>query len=131
MQESNELNAAERELEAVLKTMRPAAARIDPVLAAFSAGQRSARRQVRLWQSAAAFFLMMGVGGWLLNVSTTQVVDRPFDPTIAIVAPSAAMQTVPDQSVARLRQAMRDHGINGLPEVHVPAVQVIQAQEML
>ena len=62
MSDQDELNPAERELEAALKSLTPRAARLDPVAAAYSAGQRSARREVRGWRVATAAMALVALG---------------------------------------------------------------------
>src|SRR3954453_19265883 len=66
MFDEDELNAAERELEAALKSLRPAPAQI--VLA--RTGIRSARStvgQLRVWaMTAAAAAVLIGGGAWLV-----------------------------------------------------------------
>ena len=66
MQDEAGLDPPERELELALRSLAPAVARIDPVSAAFEAGRRSSRRQVRLWQSAVAALLLVSAGSWLI-----------------------------------------------------------------
>src|SRR5688572_10223984 len=85
-QHGNEnLTPAERELEAALTSLTPAAAQIDPVAAAFDAGGRAARRQVRVWRSATAAMLLIAVGGWLMPLGRA-----PHHPGETIVATSPA-----------------------------------------
>ena len=66
MSEMDELSSAERELEAALHSLAPASADVDLVPAAFEAGRRSARRQLRWWQSAAIALLVVSTAAWLL-----------------------------------------------------------------
>ena len=62
----DELSPEDREMEAALRSLAPASAEIDPVAAAFEGGRRSARRQLRLWQSAAITLLVVSTAAWLL-----------------------------------------------------------------
>src|SRR4051812_8876901 len=62
----DKLNAAERELEATLKSLRPAPARIDLSGAVVRNG-RSAGGRLRVWAIAAtAAAVLVGGGAWLL-----------------------------------------------------------------
>ncbi len=66
MRETDELTAAELRFEQALKSLRPTAARIDPLAAALAARRRASRRRVRLWQTAAAAITIAATGGvWL------------------------------------------------------------------
>jgi hypothetical protein len=64
--EETNLTPADRELEAALKSLAPSrSTRVNPVDAAFTAGGRSARRQLRVWQSATAALMLVAIGSWL------------------------------------------------------------------
>jgi hypothetical protein len=62
----DKLNAAERDLEAALKSLRPAPARIDLGATVVRSG-RSAGRRLRVWAIAAtAAAVLIGGGTWLV-----------------------------------------------------------------
>ena len=76
MSDQDELNTADRELEVALKSLTPKASRLDPVAAAYSAGQRSAQRQTHRWKLATAAIVVLGAGSWLtptMQIWTTQM----------------------------------------------------------
>jgi hypothetical protein len=127
MQDQNELNPVERELERALRTLSPAAARIDPVAAAFAAGQVAGSRAVRLWQSAAVLMLAVGAAGWLVR-SGREIVDsrETTSPTVAIVTEKLPAGTLSAHSVLRLQQAVREGGLEGLPTVYLPRVEILR-----
>ena len=123
--EPTDLTPADRELEAALKSLAPSRTTdIDPVAAAFAAGSRSARRQVRFWRSAAAAVLVIGIGSWLI----------PFDraphppPTLATVPPppvviAAAPPAPPgSHSLVALQHVVHEKGVDGLPTTEAPTV---------
>ena len=70
MSEHEELNPADREVAEALRSLTPAAVRIDPVAAAFAAGRQSARNQLVRWRGLAACAVSGGrrrvalAGGW-------------------------------------------------------------------
>ena len=113
MSEEDELNPVERELEAALKSLRPRATRLDPVAAAYCAGQQSAHREVRRWRVATAAVALLGAGTWLLpmgqNLSRQK---RVLVPVVAAVSPE--MRPVPDQSLIVLRKIVWEKGVDNL-----------------
>jgi hypothetical protein len=131
MQNEDGLNAAERELESALRSLAPRSAKIDPVAAAFEAGRRSARRQVRLWQSAAAAMLLVSAGAWLVPVSRDGVAVAPRRVMPFAGSTARATQPFSVQSVARLRAAVRERGLDGLPVVQIPAAELMRVDNRL
>src|SRR3954453_7330838 len=66
MFDEDELNAAERELEAALKSLRPAPAQIVLARTVIRSG-RSTVGQLRVWaMTAAAAAVLIGGGGWVV-----------------------------------------------------------------
>ncbi len=127
MPEQDGLNPAERELEEALKSLAPAAARIDPIGAAFEAGRRSVRSQVRVWRAATAAAILIGIGSWVLSVGPgigTHV------PVVAITVPSIS-QPLPPQSLFMLQAAYRDKGLAGLPATNLPPVGATRSADLL
>jgi hypothetical protein len=127
MSEPDGLNPAERELEAALKSLAPAATHIDPIAAAFEAGQRSCRRQMRVWQAAAAALLLAGTGLWFVpagqqtgaapsGASASSIAER-----VELIHPdSAPAKPLGDQSLMMLQAAVAARGLDALPEVQLP-----------
>jgi hypothetical protein len=124
MQEPNGLNPEQLELESALRSLSPAAARIDPITAAFTAGRRSSRRQLHLWRSAAVLVVLAAVGSRLIPTSRNSVVSPSVrsNETVAIQSPPEAPAP---QSVRVLQETMREKGPDGLPSANVPSVQII------
>jgi hypothetical protein len=116
MSDQDELDPAERELEAALKTLTPRAARLDPVAAAYSAGQRSARREVRRWRVATAAMALLGVATWLPPAGQywTSKMELGVPITVAV---SPEMGPVPEQSVVMLQKVVWEKGVDGLTPV--------------
>jgi hypothetical protein len=127
MSEQDGLNPAERELEEALKSLAPAAARIDPVSAAFEAGRRSVRTQLHVWRMATAAALMIGAGSWLIPIGAG-IENRT--PVVAVAATPMAPALAP-QSVFVLQAAMREHGVAGLPATRLPDVGSGRASDVL
>jgi hypothetical protein len=123
MSEQDGLNPAEQELEEALKSLAPAAARIDPVSAAFEAGRRSVRTQLHVWRMATAAALLIGVGGLMLprHVGVGPNIQSGMQVAVHRSAPELA-PPLAAQSVFRLQAAVREHGIAGLPPTRLPAV---------
>ena len=130
--DDDDLTPAERELEGALKSLSPKRpAGIDPIAAAFAAGRRSARTQVRLWQSAAAAVLMIAVGSWLIppGQPRTVMVSTARPETVAVVT-SAPMSLPPSgQSMLMLQQAVRERGVEGLPETELPTIRHLRVAD--
>lgn len=129
MSEPDELNPAERELEVALKSLAPTATRLDPVSAAYEAGRRSARRQVRVWRAAAAVLALVGAGVWLLP-SGHYIIARQELGVPRVVAVSRESAPMSEQSMAMLRKAIWEKGVDSLSPVQLAPVKVIHVDEM-
>ena len=126
-----DLNPADRELEAALKSLSPArTAQIDPLAAAFAAGARSTRTQVRLWQSAAAAVLLVALGSWFMpsGERANTVVTMP--PEMIAVATSAPVTSPPSgHTMLMLQHTVRERGVDGLPETDLPTIRNLRAAD--
>ncbi|HEY4232319.1 MAG TPA: hypothetical protein VGM76_02750 [Lacipirellulaceae bacterium] len=131
MSEQDELNPAERELEAALRSLTPATVRIDPVAAAFAAGERTARRQLRQWQSATAALVVISACAWFVPVQRGTIFGRHIEAPAPIADSVAVVQPHSEQSLLKLRQAIWEKGDDGLPAVELPLVTPLRANEML
>jgi hypothetical protein len=138
--EQNDLTPADRELEAALKSLAPSrATRLDPVAAAFAAGSRSAQRQVRFWQSAAAAVVMIGVGSWLVpfghraNVAPPPPLVATSPPpaiAVATTAPPSPPASLASQSLVTLQHAVYENGVDGLPQTQLPTVRDLRVTDL-
>jgi hypothetical protein len=136
--EENDLTPADRELEAALKSLAPTRpSGIDPLTAAFAAGGRAARREVRFWQSAAAAVLMIAIGGWLIslgrdaNVSPPTIASAPPpSPLIVATAPAPSWSSPGRHSVVTLQQTVHAKGVDGLPTTELPAVRNLRLADL-
>ena len=128
MQEQDDLSPANRELELALKSVRPAGGNVDAVAAAFVAGRRSARLDVRMWKAAAVMALCVGVGSRYVTFGERQA--RPSESHEAVVAsgysPPAA---VSEQSVLWLQRAVGERGLAGLPAAPTPGVRAVRGKD--
>lgn len=131
MQEEPGLTPAQRELESALKSVSPAAGRVDPLAAAFSAGRHSARRQARFWQSAALLLLAAGAGSWLAPAWHGGVQRGQDLPGMALVVrhESPRVPPVSDQSLLVLQAAISRKGADALPVTHLPSIHDVQSIE--
>jgi hypothetical protein len=124
MQEPNGMSDEQLELESALRSLSPAAAKIDSIIAAFTAGRRSSRRQLHLWRSAAVLILLVAGGSRLIPSGRISAVPPSVraDGTVAV-------QTMPEppapQSVQVLQETIREKGLDALPSANVPNVQII------
>jgi hypothetical protein len=137
------LTPAERELEAALAALRPAAVKLDAAAAMFEAGRRAggrtARRQVAAWRAAAAVLLVTAGASFALNAGprvveherlvyapapqqpvTTPapgggIVPFPVAPDIAASPPHPPAAAPQREGMLALRQAVMDGGIDALP----------------
>jgi hypothetical protein len=121
MQDENDLtsklDAAERELEAALSGLTPAATatRRDEVM--FAAGARSGRRSLRIWQSTtAALAACVGVSLFIHIEPQTRDVARQSPPLQAapVVASVNPLSNSP-YSLAALRRVVQEGGVDALP----------------
>jgi hypothetical protein len=125
----DELGPGERELETALKSLSPARPGVDAVGAAFSAGRHSGRREARLWRGAAGVFLLALAGSWVVPArhrGGPPVVESP-----ALVSVPAASSVVrpPSQSLIMLDKAVRDGGLDALPDAGLPPAQAVRARD--
>lgn len=98
MRHEDELTPELRELERALKTLRPTAARIDPVAAAHAAGRRSARGRLRAWQAAAAVAALAAGGAWLALNSR-----GPIAPNLELQEPGAEARLAATAPLVKLQ----------------------------
>jgi hypothetical protein len=124
------LSDPDHELEGMLRSLMPAAARIDPLAAAFDAGRNSQRRRVWAWRSAAALMLVVGVAGWLLPLRR-HVSSPPPNFSAVIPISTRPVTPLPDHSLLMIQQAVRDGGVDALPEAQLPAIRLINARDLL
>jgi hypothetical protein len=129
-EQHNNLSPADRELEAALKSLAPAAALgIDAIAAAFVAGQRAKRREIFAWRCATAATLFV-VGALLATLTSTlhspggQFSEHGTGSLAAYREPVAAPYTAPQQSVLILNETVRQRGIEGLPAPRFPTAQL-------
>lgn len=125
MSHENDLNPADRELEAALRSLSPASARVDPIAAAFRAGENSARRATRAWQSLAAVVTVALIGSWMIPSPRNSKLPALVDSTTPI-----AVETVNPQSVLVMQQAVGAGGIDALPRTLVPPSRALEAKDI-
>ncbi len=130
MSHEDNLNPADREFEDALRSLSPKTARIDPVAAAFCAGERSARRTTRRWQAVAAVMVLALVSSWLIPsfdraTTSPHLVVQLQSPDSAAVVPA-----VDAHSVLAMQEAIRDRGLSGLPRAEIPTVRAFDAEDM-
>jgi hypothetical protein len=104
---SNEisLNDDERELEAALRSLPPAPARLNVTAAKQAAANVARRRQRRRWQLAAAAALVAGLPAWAVWPARQPAPE--IEPRVAVAAPSTAVQLPPTPpTIANYRLAL-------------------------
>ena len=128
-----EMSAADRELEAALRSLSPKRTTdVDPIAAAFAAGRQSARTQVRLWQFAAAAVLMIAIGSWLIPPGAdrgSRVVVATAPETIATATSAPVVSPPSGHSMLMLQQAVRERGVDGLPETELPTIRNLRVAD--
>ena len=129
MSDQYELNPAEQELEAALKSLAPKAARLDPVAAAYSAGQRSARRETRRWRVATAAMALLVVASWLFPAGQSWLAERHLRGPV-VVAVSPEMRPVSEQSMVMLQRVVWEKGVDGLSPVQPAPTKVLHIDEI-
>jgi hypothetical protein len=128
MFEQSELNPADRELEASLKSLTPKAAHIDPVAAAYCAGQRSARREIRRWRIAAAVIALVGAGSWVVPVGQRSMGGNH---AADIVVHPPEIRALPEQSMINLQRVVWEKGVDGLAPVQPAPTKGIRFDEVI
>lgn len=136
MREHEKLTSADRELEAALGSLAPSKLQIDPVVAAFLAGRRAGRRQLRIWQSVAAMLLVVSAGIWLTagTADHFMLVQHPQRTHLrgnAELGDELVAARFSSQSFAVLQAAVREHGLDGLPVVELPSAQLTRIDHRL
>jgi hypothetical protein len=129
MSDQDELNPAERELEAALKSLTPRATRLDPAAAAYSAGHLSARREVRRWRVATAAMALLGAGTWLFPVGQNFWNEKQARVPV-VVAVSPEMRPVSEQSMVMLQRVVWEKGVDGLAPVQPAPTKNIHIDEI-
>jgi hypothetical protein len=125
MQEPNGLNDEQLELESALRSLPPAAARIDPITAAFTAGRRASRRQLRLWRSAAVLILLVGAASRLVSHQRNVTIQpRDLSENKIVLSPEQPPPEPPaPQSLQALQQIVREKGLDAMPSANLPTIQ--------
>jgi hypothetical protein len=121
MLENEPMNPADRELESTLRSLAPASKGVNPIAAAFAAGERAGHRSVRRWQSATALVLLLGIAlQFRPGRSVHNVSPRDSGGMVAVthVQPSPA-QALSDQSVFMLQRAFGEKGVEALPTIRL------------
>jgi hypothetical protein len=125
----DDLNPADRELEDALRSLSPALARIDPIAAAFAAGEKSAQRVTHVWQSLAAIVTVALIGSWMIPTPHHAAPGNQFV-EMAGSNPPQVVTAMDAHSVMAMQEAIRDRGIGALPKIEVPAVRPFDAKDM-
>ena len=132
MQHEQDLTPAHRELERELRSLTARPGQIDAIAAAFDAGQRSQRRKLRRWRSAAGLFLLIAAGSFLLPPPRTIQVPQTVTGVPLVVDTSVPpAPQVCDQSLLILQQVISRRGVDSLPESRLPAVGSMGSKETL
>jgi hypothetical protein len=130
MSHEDNLNPADREFEDALRSLSPKTARVDPIAAAFRAGERSARRTTRVWQSLAAIVVLALVGSWLIPSFDRPRTAPHFLVQLQSPDSAAVVPAVDAHSVLAMQEAIRDRGLSGLPRAEIPTVRAFDAEDM-
>ena len=138
MSEVNETGSPRDDLERVFRSVAPASAKIDPIAAAWDAGRRVARREVRIWKAAAAFTLLAGMGtGWISHVNyppdavpklSGTWVELPAQPPRRS---DASISPVSNQSLLMLQRVIQEKGVEGLPQPAMSPARSIKGDDSI
>jgi hypothetical protein len=131
MQEHDELNPADEEVVEALRSVAPAAVRIDPLAAAFAAGRQSAENQLVRWRALAATLLVAGSAAWLLPAREYGADANRPQPTIASQISDNRMPETHAQSLVSLQHAVYRYGIHSLPATNIPRAGSIRIGDRL
>jgi hypothetical protein len=139
--ELNDISPADRELEAALKSLRPAQAAIPVADTLFEAGRRAAveqtRKQLRIWRGLAVVLAI--VAGQAAFFPRAQVVEQrtvivaadpahqPVEPIAA--KPTEAAEPLAAESMLSLRQVAMEKGVDHLPLPRGGRVRFLQLRD--
>jgi len=125
----NEVDESELKLAEALKSLEPAASRMDPIAAAFTAGRRCGRRRERAWGAAAIVCAVLAICPRLMPGGKSPLPAHPASSwTVSAVAEPLPSS---DVSALQLDRDVLDHGLAGLPAAHFAAMPVMTARDML
>ena len=149
MQENDAVN---RELEDALRNQSPKTAKVDPIAAAFAAGQRSTLRKLRVWHSAVAAMLLVNLGLWCwpslhngvplvpaLDTSRNRTIGVLSGPSplmtstslsVPVMLPDSERPPLSDQSLAALERTVLERGVDALPVAHVPTQRPVNLDKL-
>jgi hypothetical protein len=120
-------NAADMEMARVLKSLSPAAARVDAINAAIDAGRRIERRRTRIWQGTTFSAVMLCAALWI------SAADRATPKALSAPQWTSSARTVveplPAESEARLQAAVELPGLAGLPPLDRAADQPVHVSD--
>jgi hypothetical protein len=126
MSEQDGLTPELAALSEALKSLKPAAARVDPLAAAFAAGRRSALRPLRVWQSIAAVVLVAGTTTALLSLHRSAMAPPAVAPMIVQASePIPAAQPISAQSWLALQATVSRNGVDAIPVSDIPSGNVM------
>jgi hypothetical protein len=131
MSEHDELSPVDQEVVEALRSLKPAAVRIDPVAAAYAAGRKAAKNQVLSWRAIAAVLLVAGTASWLVPAGESQVPDVRSQPSLASAVPDVRVADAHAQSLAALQYAMYRNGIRSMPATNIPPAGSIRVSDRL
>jgi hypothetical protein len=131
MSEHDELNPVDQEVVEALRSLVPAAVRIDPVAAAFAAGRQSAQNQLVRWRALAATLLVACTAAWLWPAGDYGADGNRPQPAIASQFSNSSWSDAHSQSLAALQHSLVRNGIQSLPTTSIPPTGVIRIGDRL
>jgi hypothetical protein len=112
--EQDNLDGAERELEAALRGLKPGPATIDPLACAFEAGRKTGARRAIVWRSTAAAMAVALLVSILIPTRSSSSRDAsPTQNEFATVVSLPSHTTGP--TYFSTRDAVLDRGVDVLP----------------
>jgi hypothetical protein len=112
--EEQNLDGAERELEAALRGLKPGPATIDPIACAFEAGRKTGARRATAWRSTAAAMSVALIVSILIPMRGSSSRDVPPMQNEFATVVSLPSHT-PGPTYFSTRDAVLDRGVDVLP----------------
>lgn len=132
MLEHDSIDPADRELESTLRSLAPTSRSVNPIAAAFAAGERAGYRSIRRWQSATALVLLLGIAAqWRPSRSAIDPSPRYGSGTLAVNPSSGPAQALSDQSVFMLQRSFGASGAEALPTIRLAPIRSLNANDNL
>jgi len=108
------------DIEAGLKSLSPLASRVDPLAAAYAAGQRSSDRALNQWRGLTVLAVVAAMVPWMMPLQRPPAITSPQVVIASQPQPSVQhIEAVSPGNVWQLQAAVLEKGLDGLPSTPI------------